>query len=334
MKLKKSLKFSVFLHTMKSVNMKTLKIFIVILFCFSSSEKLFSQFYYDDNDLIIEIGGGLGMMSCVTDLGGANTDSKIYFNEWNKFTTSPTLFVGVMYQDFLGLRLQSTWGKVSANDATIKGTSGNLISKRNRNLNFRSNIVEIALLTEFHPFMLKYYEDGPPRLSPYLTAGIGYFSFKPEAYFDGRYIDLRPLRLEGQDMTEYPDRTLYKTSQVNVPLGVGIRYEINDLLNVRFEFLHRVLFTDYLDDASNRKWIDPKLFDKYLTPLQAAYAKALYDPRIPGAKPSPARRGNPDDNDTYLTFNFRLGLTLGRNSGSSGSTSLNSFFKRSTRCPR
>lgn len=326
--------------------MKTLKILLFGLSLFLFSQTAFCQ-YYDDNNVVIELGGNLGMMSSVSDVGGASSDSKIYFNEWNKFNTSYGLYVGMMYQDFLGLRLQGTWGKVEGNDFDITGRSGNQISKKYRNLNFQSKIVELALLAEFHPFMLKYYDDGPPRLSPYLTAGIGYFSFNPQANFDGKLIDLRPLRLEGQDMTEYPDRPQYKTSQVNVPMGIGVRYEINDFLNVRFEFLHRVLFTDYLDNASNRKWIDPSLFDKYLTPIQAAYAKVLYDPRLPvpeqywvrsQGKPDykfpPARRGNPDDNDAYLTFNIRIGLTLGRGALGSGGGSLNSFYKRSTRCPR
>ncbi len=325
--------------------MKTLKTLLLILCIFCASETLYCQ-YYDDNNVVIEVGGTIGMMSSVTDVGGASSDSKVYFNEWNKFNTCAGLYVGMMYQDFLGIRLQGTWGKVQGNDFDITGRSGNQISKKYRNLNFQTKIVELALLAEFHPLMLRYYEDGPPRLSPYLTAGIGYFSFNPQAYFDGKYIDLRPLRLEGQDMTEYPDKTQYKTSQVNVPLGIGVRYEINDFMNVRFEFLHRVLFTDYLDNASSRKWINPALFDKYLSPVQAAYAKVLYDPRLPvpeeywvrsQGKPDykfpPARRGNPDDNDAYLSFNLRIGFTLGRTSSGSGG-SLNSFYKRSTRCPR
>ena len=299
--------------------MKCIKLFGLFCCCIMASSAINCQYYYYndkyyESDFIVEVGGNFGIMSSVTDIGGANSDAKIYLNEWNKFAFTPGLYLGFMYQDFIGLRLQATWGKVSGNDATISGTSTNLVSKKNRNLNYQSNIIELALLAEFHPLMLRYYEDGPPRISPYIAAGIGYYSFKPKAEFDGRLIDLRPLRLEGQGFAEYPDRTLYKTSQVNVPMGIGIRYEINNFMNVRGEFLHRVLFTDYLDDASSRKWIDPSLFDKYLTPVQAAYAKVLYDPRIPGAKPNPARRGNPDDNDSYLTFCIRLGVTLGRQS--------------------
>ncbi len=299
--------------------MKVLKIAVILVLCVVGSGKLYSQYYYYsdkyyESEYLVEFGVNMGIMSSVTDIGGASSDSKIYFNEFNKMAFTPGLYLGFTYQDFIGLRLNATWGKVEGSDANISGTSNNLVSKKNRNLNYRSNIVELALLAEFHPLMLHYYEDGPPRVSPYITAGVGYYSFKPQAMFDGRLIDLRPLRLEGQDFEEYPDRTTYKTSQVNVPIGAGLRYEINNFMNMRVEFLHRVLFTDYLDDASNRSWINPKLFDKYLTPVQAAYAKALYDPRIPGAKPSPARRGNPDDNDSFLSFCLRFGVTIGRRS--------------------
>ena len=38
---------------------------------------------------------------------------------------------------------------------------------------------------------------------------------------------------------------------MNVPVGLGVRYELNSVLNLRAEFVYRVLFTDYLDDGHN-----------------------------------------------------------------------------------
>lgn len=322
--------------------MKNLKALLVILFIGGSSTA-FSQYYYYndnyyDNDFIFEIGANVGMMACITDVGGANSDTKKYFNEWNKKNLAYGAYVGMMYQDFIGLRLQATFGKIQANDWDIKVSppdvsgktpseqsklmekTGNLLSKKYRNMNFHSNIAEIALIAEFHPMRLHYYEDGPPALSPYVTAGIGYYHFKPTADYNGVNVDLRSLSLEGQGFPEYPDMAKYSTTQVNVPIGIGVRYEVSEKVNVRLEFMHRILFTDYLDDAGSRKWVNPNVFDNNLSEVQAAYAKVLYNPAIPVPQKywignysfPPARRANPDDNDAYLTFSLRVGVTIGR----------------------
>lgn len=300
--------------------MKNLKTFLFLLLCTGFSAKGFSQYYYYndnyyDNDLIFEAGAGIGGMNCITDIGGANTDKTMYVNEIRMKNTSVSysVFAGVMYKNFVGARLEATWGRVHAADQDITGkSSGNIISKTNRNLSFRSNITEAALLAEFHPLMLLNYENGPPLFSPYAVGGIGWFSFNPETEYNGHFIALQPLHTEGQGFPEYKQVAPYKTSQMNIPLGMGIRYELSALLNLRVEFLHRVTFTDYLDDASSHKYVDPSVFIKNLNSVQAAYATALYNRSLDGK--IPARRGNPNNNDAYMTLSLKLSVALGRQS--------------------
>jgi hypothetical protein len=298
--------------------MKPLKIFLLFLLLFTFSQKGNSQsFFYNDkyydNDLIYEFGFGLGAMNCIVDMGGANSDRGYYINEMHLVNTRlcASVYGGIMYQNFVGLRLMGTIGSVTANDNLITSTETlNLITKNNRNLNFRSSITEVALLAEFHPFMVRYYENGPPLLSPYLLAGIGYFGFRPQGQYNDTWIDLQPLRTEGQGFPEYKDSKPYSTNQVNMPLGVGLRYELSDKFNLRFEFLHRILFTDYLDDAHSRGYVNPAVFSKYLSPRDAAYAKIFYNPSKNGK--IPARRSNPNDNDAYMSFSIKFGVVLGR----------------------
>jgi hypothetical protein len=67
------------------------------------------------------------------------------------------------------------------------------------------------------------------------------------------------------------------------------------------------------------------LFNKYFSPRDAAYARALSDPRLgydqaildPTTKSliNPARRGNPDNNDAYMTFSLKVGIAIGRQAG-------------------
>lgn len=294
--------------------MKFGKLFLFLLVFTVISVKGYNQYYYYDNDFVWEFGASVGAMNCITDIGGANTDTKYYINEIRakRFKFAGGIYAGVTYQNVVGLRLEGTMGSIQADDADITSSASlNLITKRNRNLNFRSNISEIALLAEFHPLMLKYHEKGDPYLSPYVIGGVGYFKFNPQTTLNGRTVDLQPLSLEGQGFAEYLDRQPYKRSQMNIPVGIGLRYEVNDVINLRLEFLHRILFTDYLDDASNKFFIKPELFSKYLSPSAAADARALSNRSINGE--IPARRGNPDNNDTYMTLSLKVSFVLGRN---------------------
>ena len=290
--------------------------FFILCLASLAWESAFSQYYYYnnkyyDNDIVFELGGSIGGMNCITDLGGEKS-KKHYINEFSikNNQLSGSIFLGALYQQKVGLRLEATWGNIQAYDSILKSAPP---SRFKRNLSFRSAIQEISLLAEVHPFMFKYYEDEPPRFSPYLIGGVGWFSFNPQANLNGIWVDLQPLSTEGQGFPEYKDRLPYKLHQVNIPLGAGIKYEVSQLLNLRFEFMHRILFTDYLDDASIN-YINPVLFSKYFSPKKAADAKALffrgnYNIKFPGGT-----RGDPKHNDAYFTFNFKVGLSLGRRS--------------------
>jgi hypothetical protein len=289
------------------------KLFLPLTLLLLASSCFGQYYYFDDkhydNDIIVEVGGGFGGMNCLTDLGGSKSKGGLYINDinWKNTKASGSFYVGVMFRQTAGLRLEATFGAVEAYDSILKGATGNALFRYNRNLNFRSTISEIALIGEVHPLMF-FERDFKLPVSPYFAAGLGYFSFNPQANINGRYIDLQPLRTEGQGFKEYPGRSVYHRSQVNVPVGVGLKYDISSLFNVRVEFMHRFLFTDYLDDVSTT-FIDPALFQKYLSSTNAGYANALYSSGV--AAPG-ATRGSPKVKDAYMTFSLKLALSLGR----------------------
>ncbi len=295
---------------------KALKIILLLFICNSLAKNSFCQYYYYNDkyyntNLLYEFGASAGVMNSITDIGGANTDNAMYLNQI-KFVNnrlSKSIYAGAIYRNVIGLRLEGTLGEVSSADSTITGKSYNLISKNIRNLSFRSKIAEIALTAEFHPLQLLHIEI-IRGVSPYIIGGIGWFHFNPQAQLKGRWIDLQPLHTEGEGFTEYPDRKPYKLSQFNIPMGLGVRYELSELFNVRVEFVHRRLFTDYLDDASNKTYIDPKLFSKYLSPVQAAYAEALFNRSKDGSVP--IFRGHSQNKDAYMSLSIKLGVVLGR----------------------
>jgi len=298
--------------------MKALKTTLLFLLCNFFTKISFSQYYYYNDkyyntDFLYEFGVSAGVMNCITDVGGANTDNPDYFNEIhrNNNNFSKSIYASVTYQGILAARLEGTVGMVESADSTITGKTNNLVSKYVRNLSFRSPISEISLTTEFHPLQLLNFEL-VPFVSPYVIAGIGWFHFNPQANLNGKWIDLQPLHTEGQGFTEYPDRKPYSLTQYNIPLGLGIRYEMTGMFNLRVEFIHRRLFTDYLDDASTKELIDGSLFAKYLSPADAANARALYNRSIDGS--TPIYRGHFQNNDAYMSLSVKLGIVLGRES--------------------
>lgn len=135
------------------------------------------------------------------------------------------------------------YAKISSADSDGSPTE----SRRVRNLNFRSNIFEFALTGEFN--IMGYQPYNLERVfSPYIFAGVAAYKFKPQADYQGGWVDLQPLGTEGQGMDGEPEP--YKTLQVSIPFGLGFKYAINDKWNLGIELGFRKTFTDYLDDVS------------------------------------------------------------------------------------
>lgn len=298
---------------------KFLFFFLLLL----TGSQLSAQYYfyngdYYEADIVYEIGGSIGAMNAMTDLGGRKGPGKKSVKDFNLKTTelSGGLFFGLMFKNTIGLRLEATFGQVHAYDSILKDVAPTTTQRYERNLSFRSNITEIVLIGEFHPFeMFVNYNDDryPPVVSPYIVAGVGYFHFNPQAKLNNSYINLQPLHTEGQGFAEYPRAKEYKLNQFNIPVGIGARYDLSPILNIRAEFMYRFLMTDYLDDVSGR-YIDPAVFTNYLSGTKLNQALLLNDRHKPGAETAhpDGIRGNPKNNDAYLGFSIKIGLTLGR----------------------
>jgi hypothetical protein len=230
-------------------------------------------------------------------------------------------YIGVMYKNAIGARIEAAFGKVSADDAVLSDVPVTDIARArfNRNLNFQSDITEFSIMAEAHPFFLfidwEGRDDEPPRYSPYFLAGIGYYSFNPQAKVGSKLIDLQPLSTEGQGLKEYPDRPVYKLKQINFPSGTGVKFELSPILNLRAEFVYRILTTDYLDDVS-RTYIDPSAYaNNGFTGTRLQNALLLNYREINGQNTQPGgKRGSPTQNDAFFSFNIKLGINLGRQS--------------------
>ncbi len=76
---------------------------------------------------------------------------------------------------------------------------------------------------------------------------------------NGEWVDLKPLRTEGQGLI--PGREEYKLTQLNIPMGIGVKYFLTETFHVSSEVLHRKTFTDYIDDVSTN-YVDPDIFTR------------------------------------------------------------------------
>lgn len=297
----------------------------------TSGYKAAAQYYFYDNNsydsrLLFELGGSVGIMNCLTDVGGRSGLGKAFVKDLNigNNQLNGSIYLTALYNEQFGLRIEGTFGTVKAYDSILANVKSTSQGRYERNLSFRSKITEFSLIGEIYPlFILVDWpsrDEEPPYFSPYLCGGIGYFSFNPQAKSrTGKYVDLQPLSLEGQGFAEYPDRKVYKLSQINFPIGAGVKYELSPSLNLRAEFLYRVLKTDYLDDVSTR-YINSAVFSNYFTGQDLQNAIDLsYNQRTNNGpnsniyrKTEGGIRGNPKNSDAYFTFNLKIGYTFGR----------------------
>ncbi|MDQ3278945.1 MAG: hypothetical protein M3Q06_11505, partial [Bacteroidota bacterium] len=164
------------------------------------------------------------------------------------------------------------------------------------------------------------------RWSPYAFAGVGLYHFNPYVKDSGQKVFLKPLSTEGQGLQQYPTRKPYALTQVSVPFGGGVKYNISDNVRIGLEIGMRRLFTDYLDDVS-KTYVDANDLLAAKGPVAVKYAYRGNE--VPGEIPGypdvgfpakDAQRGNPKANDwlyfTGLHLTFRLGGGYGKTAAS------------------
>lgn len=148
----------------------------------------------------------------------------------------------------LGIRGSLNYGKIKAKDSFYRET--------NRNAEINKTLFEIGLLGELDLLGKRRYGGTSFKrtLSPYLVGGVAVGFGDPNLETDVPEVD--------------PENTHFA-----IPLGVGIRYDINSKLHLGLEYVTRASFSDLIDGVSET--------------------------------------GNPDDNDWYNFAGLTLGFTFG-----------------------
>lgn len=265
-----------------------------------------------------EFSAGFGISNFLGELGGRNQIGAPFVWDLEFSQTRPAASFSYRYHVARthALRLGISYGVLAGND--------NLTSepfRMNRNLNFKSDVYELQLVYELHLYKeeLGHVYDlrgvkgtKSSRVGLYFFGGVGLFNFNPQGQLNNAWVDLKPLGTEGQGLPGGAEE--YSTTQVCIPMGLGLRKALSKQLSAGLELQYTKTFTDYIDDVSTVYYNNGALEEA--RGLEAAF---LADPSLgvgpiyeAGLDPTAAgqQRGDPDDNDAYLFIKAQLHYKL------------------------
>jgi len=208
----------------------------------------------------------------------------------------------------VALRLAFNHGTIEGDD---KKSTDPLLQARN--LSFISRINEGSLLVEYTPLNMEDY-----TISPFIYSGITVFHFNPYAYDSvGNKVYLKPLSTEGQGLA--PDRKPYNLTQFAIPVGVGVKFRINDNTVLAYELSARKTFTDYLDDVSTT-YFDQTALAQARGPkaVELAYRGNELKNGNPTYPEQGSVRGGSRYKDWYYFTGFTLYIGIGSGNGRGG----------------
>ncbi len=175
---------------------------------------LWGAFCFDVQAQRINIGGGVGGFNYKGDMSPT-------FNPRNYLPGGHLLF-RYNASPAVSFKLAGTLGIAGAKDSR---SSDPFI--QNRNQSFRTNVLEWSAITEYN-FLNYSQKRKANNWTPYLFGGVSYYNFSPQ-----------------------PQTSDYKTAQLNIPYGVGVKWEFRRPWSIEVEFGTRKLFTDYFDDLGD-----------------------------------------------------------------------------------
>ncbi len=275
-------------------------------------------------------GFSLGMNFGLADLwGDVGTQSPIdhYANSkyWDKPCFMGGVFIRYTSHPVWAVKLALNYGTLYATDQwnidkakKAKNIDEDAFQRYLRNQDVRANTWEGTLMFELVP--LRFNSESRAankRLQPFITAGIGAFHFQPQTtvpdlvYGHTKWVNVHDLHLEGDGVTYDKPKAGFamKTSlwQMCVPMGAGLRWDVNEDMTIGFEYVYRMTTTDRLDNVSD-EYATPDYFDSHLSPEKAELAKKLYDKSYviePSVTHKPwSVRGNKNVLDGYSTISF------------------------------
>lgn len=183
------------------------------------------------------------------------------------------------------------WGNVMGDDSQTEDAD-----QLQRNLNFKSRIIEFNVIAEFN-FLEYRISNDKYKFTSFLFLGIDVFTFQPRAQMGNTWINLQPLRTEGQSKG-------YKLTQIAIPFGIGAKMNVSKQVGIGIEWGPRKTFTDYIDDVSGT------YPDTDINPFSNPNGTKLSDRSKNAGNNINEQRGNPRTKDWYFFFGITLNIKL------------------------
>ncbi|PCJ01543.1 MAG: hypothetical protein COB15_01080 [Flavobacteriales bacterium] len=261
----------------------------------------------------VEYSLGFGATNFLGDLGGRDQVGSNFVQDFELKATRYAASLGYRYQ--LGkdwyLKGNLIYAKVSGADNLTEQPA-----RARRQLNFKSNIVELSAQLEYmlikqktgHLYRLRGVRGKSWfRFEVYLLAGIGAIWYDPQGDKDGEWHRLAPLNTEGQGLPDGPSD--YSGFTAVVPYGIGIRRNLSGgarsrhfgSWSISLELTMRKTFSDYIDDVSTVYYNDGG--SASITEAYGENAGYFHDPSghyANGGYGEAQQRGDDSDKDAYM----------------------------------
>ena len=288
---------------------------ISLIACQSAFSQFFNKNKWDDNRHQIE--WGIGTANFLGDLGGKDDIGTNDLQDLEKTEFNLGAYIGYKYTVYKKLyaRANFSFARLSGDDQLTLEEF-----RQNRNLHFRSNVFELAVMAEYefpinfrkgHIYDIKGASGWKSGGSSFFVfAGIGAFYFNPKAQVNEEWVELKPLRTEGQGLPGGPDE--YNRVSLAIPVGVSITKRFSQKLSLGLELTYRYTFTDYIDDVSTTYYspYDIDLYNDQGTGELAAYLSnpslGLEHGGLGNVVTAPGQqRGDQTDDDGYMLLTVR-----------------------------
>ena len=225
-----------------------------------------------------------------------------------------------------------------------------------RNLSFRNRIKEFSVVAQFDLFENMATYISRVSWTPYAFAGVAVFHHNPQAQVPaedlqgnpfpnaGQWVNLRDLGTEGQKSERQPGDANYGLKEYSliqpaIPFGIGVRFRVNQVIDLSAELGFRYIFTDYIDDVSH-DYVDLRTLDSPLARAMSYWSNEVntsseavnYMMDANGVYTYPDgtevvagfghvndnpnakfnKRGDSGDRDTYMITTIRMTYILGK----------------------
>ena len=255
----------------------------------------------------------LGGSNFLGDLGGSKDIGSYGLKDFDIQSTRAIFGAGYSYRlsERFNVKTNLYFGWIGGDDSWTSQVNRNI-----RNLSFRSILFELSGQAEYYLTLQntgKYFGRRTNHRMPitsYVFVGVGGTYFNPKGkYTDGNWYALQPLHTEGQGLVA--SRTPYSLIALNIPFGIGFKYDINRKYSLGFEYGMRWTNTDYMDDVSTT-YFDPAAIKAANGDIAAYFSNPanITDGTIANATKAGQQRGNPMNNDSYMFAMFTLYINL------------------------